>query len=404
VEKILGQGAGAIVEPEIDVLMAHDGTASLIIDAFRQRGARVHAPERVLIVFDHFAPPATVERANIQNKLLRFAEEHRLPYLLYRGICHQLLAEDPRVVPGRVVVGADSHTVTAGALGCFATGVGSTDFLTALTTGRLWFRVPGTIAVRLRGTLPPYIQGKDVILALAQQLGDDGACYKCLEFHDETENGLSMDGRLTLSNMSVDLGAKAGIFVPDAITEAHVRAKGGEWNPVLPDTTASYERTLELDLSRLEPLVALPHGLDRIRPARELHHVKVSQVFIGSCTGGRLEDLARAAQVFERHPIHPPVKTIVIPASNTVAQQAMAKGYVQVCMAAGAAVANSSCGPCAGIDKGIMGEGEACVSTSSRNFQGRMGSLGSDVYLGSALTAAASAARGHITDPREVLS
>jgi len=345
-----------------------------------------------------------VERANIQNRLLDFVRDQNLPLALYQGICHQLLAEHPRVAPGRVIVGADSHTVTAGALGCFATGVGSSDFLTALTTGRLWFRVPATIAVRLRGRVPAYIQGKDVMLALARILGDDGAVYRCLEFHDETENGLTMDSRLTISNMSVELGAKAGIFVPDQITEAYVRAKHAEWNPIVPDGGAVYERTVTLDLTDLEPLVALPHGFECIVPARQLADVPVTQVFIGSCTGGRLEDIASAAVVLKRHPIKPYMKMIVIPASNSVAQAAMAEGYIQACMASGAVVANSSCGPCAAIDKGIVGDGEVCLSTASRNFQGRMGALGSDVYVCSSLTATASAVHGRITDPREVLS
>lgn len=403
VEKILGQPVDTIVEPEIDLLMGHDGTASLIVDRFEQGGYQVSYPDRVLIVFDHFAPPATVERANIQNKLLRFAERHKLPYHLYRGICHQLLAEDARVVPGRIVIGADSHTVMAGALGAFATGVGSTDFLKALTTGKLWLRVPHSIKVQIRGTLPPYLHGKDIMLALARELGDDGACYRCIEFSDETETGIPMDSRLTITNMSVDLGAKAGIFVPDACTEGFVRAKGGEYLALAPDADAAYERTVVLDVTSLEPLVALPHGFDQIVRARDLAHIKVSQVFIGSCTGGRLEDIAAAAKILGGAQVYPGVKAIVIPASTEVAQHSIQEGYIQTLLAAGAIVTNSSCGPCAAIDKGILGDEEVCIATSSRNFQGRMGSLGSSVLVSSSLTAAASAVYGRICDPREVL-
>ena len=404
VEKILGQEAGTTVEPEIDLLMGHDATTALVIDSFDQRGLRVYDPSRVLIVFDHFAPPPSVEWANILNKTLGFVRKHELPHLLFKGICHQLLAEHPKVLPGKIVIGADSHTVTAGALGCFATGVGSTDFLSALTKGRLWLRVPTTIRVLLRGRMPAYIQGKDVILALLARLGDDGACYRCLEFHDETENGISMDNRLSISNMSVELGAKAAIFVPDAITKRYVLEKGGNWEPVLSDNTARYEATVLLDIGSLEPLVALPHGFTRIVPVKEVGAVRVSQVFIGSCTGGRPEDLAAAATIFRGNQVAPFVRAIVIPSSVQILQQAMTAGDIQTCIAAGATVSNPSCGPCGAIDKGILGEDDVCISTSSRNFQGRMGALGAAVYLSSTLTAATSALRGLITDPREVMA
>ena len=317
-------------------------------------------------------------------------------------VCHQLLIEDPRVVPGKVIVGADSHTVTAGALGCFATGVGSTDFLNVLQTGKLWFRVPESYKVVFKGRIPKYIQGKDLALEVIRNIGEDGAIYKSIEFFDYTENRISMDDRITISNMSVEMGAKAGIFCPDEITENFVKSKNGEYSPILPDDKAIYSREIVIDVEKLEPLIAVPHGFN-IQKVSDFTGRIISQAFIGSCTSGRLTDLKTAASIFDK--THPQkfVKTIIIPSSQKVYIKAIEAGYISSLIRAGAVVSNPGCGPCCNIDRGLIGDGEVCISTSNRNFRGRMGSLKAEVFLASTLTVSYSATLGRITDPREYL-
>lgn len=391
----------SFVSRPVDLLMGHDGTASLVIDKFVRQGGTVWDASKVVIVFDHFAPPATIERANIQNKLIRFAKEHSLPFKLYEGICHQLLLEDARVAPGQLVIGADSHTTTAGAVGAFATGVGATDFLNVLQTGQIWLRVPKTIKVELVGAMPAFLQGKDVVLALLRSLGADGANYRCLEFHDMTDEGISMDNRATICNMAVDLGAKFGLFVPDQITRDYVRQRGGEFLQLQADTNADYESVERIDLSSLEPLLSSPGG--KVEAVREHSGVQVTQVFMGSCTAGRLEDLAAIARMLAGRKIYSGIKVIVIPGSQAVFSAALEQGYINAITAAGAVLGNASCGPCCNIDKGVAGDDEVSLSTSNRNYPGRMGSLLSQTYLASSVTAAATALTGRITDPREFL-
>lgn len=403
-EQVLQGQAGEIVDRPVDLLMGHDGSAVLVVDRFRNEGLSVWDSSRVLIVFDHFAPPATIERANIQNKLLEFVQDLQLPFRLYQGICHQLLVEHPKVVPGQLVVGADSHTVSAGALGSFATGVGATDFLRVLSTGHIWLRVPETIRVVFTGQMPRYLLGKDLILAILRELGEEAAVYKALEFHDYTETGISMDSRVSICNMSVELGAKVGMFVPDSITESFVKAKHGEYVPLRAGENARYVSTLEINVGELEPLIAVPHNVSHVVPVQTVQGTKVNQVFVGSCTSGRLEDFRAAAQLYTGRTIGPFVKTIMVPSSQSIFREAMRNGYVDACVAAGAVVTNSSCGPCCNIDKGLLGEHEVSLSTANRNFQGRMGALSSSVYLASTLTAVASSLTGIITDPREVIA
>lgn len=401
IQKILNSDkVNCVVEQSVDLLMGHDGTACLVLDKFAENGSKIWDKNKVLIVFDHFAPPASIERANIQNKLLHFVKEHELDFRLYKGICHQLLVEDSRVVPGKVIVGADSHTVSAGALGCFATGVGSTDFLNVLETGKLWFKVPESYKIIFKGKLPPYIQGKDLVLEVIRCIGEDGAIYKVLEFHDNTEEGITMNNRVTISNMSVEMGAKAGIFCPDKITEDYVKNKGGEYHPVLPDADAVYSRELVIDVTSLKPMIAVPHSLV-IKQVADVANHPITQAFIGSCTAGRLEDLEIAAHVFSNNKLNPYVKTIVIPSSQKVYMDALNAGYISLLTEAGVVISNPSCGPCCNIDKGLIGNGESCISTSNRNFQGRMGSLDSNVFLASTLTVAYSAVHGKIVDPSE---
>lgn len=400
VEKLLGSPAGSFVYRDVDLLMGHDGTASLIVDRFNKTGFAPWDPEKVLIVCDHFAPPATVERANIQNHLLRFTEQHRLPLEFYTGICHQLLLEHPKVSPGSLVIGADSHTTTAGAVGALATGVGATDFMNTLASGRIWLKIPHTVRVDLKGTLTAHIQGKDVVLHLLGLLGADGALYKCLEFHDLTDNGLPMDSRAAICNMAVDLGAKFGMFVPDEITRDYLEGHGREFRNLKPALDAKYELILRINLDALEPLICTPEGA--VVPVATCSDTPVSQVFMGSCTAGRLEDLASIADTLSGKQVHPTTKTIVIPGSRAVFMEAMREGHIQAISEAGAVIGNPSCGPCCNIDKGVAGDADVCLSTSNRNYPGRMGSLQSRTYLASSLTAAATALTGRITDPREV--
>jgi 3-isopropylmalate/(R)-2-methylmalate dehydratase large subunit len=402
VESALRARAGDFVDVPVDLLMGHDGTASLVVDRFRAEKLSIWDASKVLLVFDHFAPPATIERADIQNKLLAFAREYRLPVELFQGICHQLLIEHPKVVPGAVVIGADSHTTTAGCLGALATGVGATDFLNVLSSGRIWLRVPKTIRVVLRGSLPEHIDGKDIALELLRLLGPDGALYKCIEFHDRTTPPLTLDYRATLCNLAVDLGAKFGIFIPDEVTSAALKRNGAE-TTVLPFDIEDRdcEKLIELDVSRLSPLLLAPDG--RVEPVAAHAGRPVTQVFIGSCTAGRLSDLRAAAEIFGRHPGKLQIKCIVIPGSAAVAVEAMAAGYIQTCVRIGAAVGNPSCGPCCNIDKGVVGNNEVCLSTSNRNFRGRMGAASAEVYLVSSRTAAVSAIHGVVTDPQRTI-
>ncbi|MFH1682509.1 MAG: aconitase/3-isopropylmalate dehydratase large subunit family protein [Candidatus Woesearchaeota archaeon] len=415
VEKILASASGKkevspgeIVTAKIDFLMGHDGTASLCIDKYDEfkkllNASPVFDKSKVLAVFDHFCPPATVERADIQKKFLDFVKREQFDYSLYEGICHQLLAEHPAVSPGKVILGADSHTVTAGALGAFATGVGSSDFLYALIKGNNWFKVPSTYKIRFVGEMPVYIQGKDLALEILRLFGESGAVYKALEYHDETTNKVSMDSRLTISNMSVETGAKAGIFNPDEITQKCVTEKGGKFRPVYADEDAHYEKEYIIDVSCLEPLIALPHSPANVKKVSEVEGIQIDQIYLGSCTGGRLEDLISAAKILKGHQPKRGIKIIVIPSSRKVYLSALQEGCLTDLIKKGMTISNPSCGPCCNIDKGLLGDKEKAVSTSNRNFPGRMGSYGSEVYLASSLTAAASSITGEITNPKRYL-
>ncbi|TVM19202.1 3-isopropylmalate dehydratase [Oceanidesulfovibrio indonesiensis] len=396
---------GEVVEVCVDLCMGHDGTASLVVDEMDASGCEIAAPETLLLVCDHFSPPATQERAAIQKKLIDFAEKRCLPIALNRGICHQLILEDSRCVPGGVVIGADSHTVTGGAVGALATGVGATDFMRVLQTGSIWLRVPEAIRIVFTGRLDWPITGRDLMLEVLRHLGSDGAIYKSLEFFDETEAGISMDQRAALSNMSVETGAKCGIFVPDCTTNAFLRDRDGgyESNGLFekPGVDA-YENEIRINCDALEPLVAAPADPGNVHPVVDFAGTKVDQVFIGSCSCGRLEDLAETARLLAGRQVHPRVKVIVIPASQSIFLDAIERGCIAEIIRAGAAVSNPSCGPCCAIDKGALSAGEVCVSTSNRNFPGRMGHPDSHVFLASVPVAVAAALAGEIRDPREV--
>ncbi len=393
---------GEYAEFYLDGILGHDPTIALLIDDFRRLGGTIWDKTRVLFTADHFAPPASEERAGILKKFLDFCKQEQIENLeLFTGICHQMLVEHPVTVPGALIIGADSHTVTAGAVGCFATGMGSTDVLYGLITGKIWMRIPECFLITLVGTLAPFILGKDIILKLLADLGEDGALYRSLEFVDQTTTGISMDSRCSISNMVVEGGAKAGIFIPDAITARYVQEKNGAAckQITLPDS-ARFEQQMVCDVSDLPPMVAIPPHPSHAVPVTEVAGEPLDQVYIGSCTGGRLEDLKIAATILKGRKTARFCRLIVIPSSNTIYLRALEEGYIRTLIEAGAVVANPSCGPCGKIDKGIIAEGETCLATSNRNFAGRMGGRGSRVFLCSTATAAASALEGKITDPR----
>ncbi|MGP2438426.1 3-isopropylmalate dehydratase large subunit [Streptomyces sp. JW3] len=389
---------GLYREIRIDALLGHDATIALLVDEFERRGLTIWDRDRVLFTNDHFSPPATIERADISNKFLRFARERNVTHLMLdRGICHQLLVESPLCTPGSLIVGADSHTVMAGGVGACATGMGSTDILYALATGTTWMRRPATVRVRFHGALGPHCNGRDVVLELLRLLGESGARYRSLEFHDLADTPIAQDDRFAISNMSVELGAKFGVFVPDELTAAYCAERDGH-HPALvtPDPDARYERTLDIDLTALTPRIAKPWSPANVVPVAESDTRPVSVAFLGSCSSGRLTDLRDAAEEVAGRSVHPRVRFVVIPASVQVFQQALAAGYVTTLTEAGAVIDHSSCGPCGGIDKGVLGADDVCVSTSNRNFRGRMGHWASRTYLASARTVARAALAGHI--------
>lgn len=395
-----GTGREDYVHARIDALLGHDATIALLINEFERRRLSIWDKSKVIFTNDHFSPAASIERADISANFLRFSRNQKIDNLLVdKGICHQLLVENSLCQPGSLIVGADSHTIMGGGLGACATGMGSTDILFALATGTTWLRKPKTIRVIFHGSLPETSSGRDIVLELLRLLGEDGAQYRCLEFHDHAQPKLSQDDRFAIANMAVEIGAKFGVFVPDEITLAycHARDKQTPGNLVLPDADADYEYTLELDLSALSPRIAKPWSPANVVALSELDSIPISTAFLGSCSSGRIEDIQEAAEELEGKTIHPDVRLIIIPASINIFKQALDKGYVKTLTEAGAIFNQSSCGPCGGIDKGVLGSTDVCISTSNRNFRGRMGHWDSRTYLASARTVARAALKGCIS-------
>ena len=399
---------GELIEAQIDFALANDITAPLAIEAFHQVGAKqVFDPQRVALIPDHFAPNKDIASA-MQIKVMReFAAEHQLPFFFEvgrMGIEHALLPEQGLVLPGDVVVGADSHTCTYGALGAFATGVGSTDLAAAMITGKIWFRVPASMKFVYRGKRGPWFGGKDLILYTIGQLGVDGARYRAMEFTGEVIAELPMPDRFTMSNMAIEAGAKVGIIAPDAITEAYVKDRARRFYHFYhSDPEAEYEEIYQWDVSGLEPMVALPHSPGHVRPVTELPEIAIDQVVVGSCTNGRLEDLRQAAAVLRGKKVHSRVRCLIIPATQQIYQEALREGLIEVFIQAEAAVSTPTCGPCLGGHMGILAAGERAVATTNRNFRGRMGHVDSEVYLANPAVAAASAVLGRIAHPQEVV-
>jgi 3-isopropylmalate/(R)-2-methylmalate dehydratase large subunit len=411
-EKILSQRsesdarAGDIVIARVDLVFAQDTTGPLTIRQFEKSGfKRLANPPQTALFFDHAAPSPNSQLSDDHRLMRRFARETGcLIYDVGEGICHQIVAES-LARPGDVIVGADSHTVTAGGLGAFATGMGSTDVAVVLGLGKTWLKVPQSTRVVVSGNFAEGVAAKDLILHLIGEIGADGATYQALEFGGDTIANMSLSQRLTVANMAVEAGAKAGLFAADKVTRDYLtsQGRGDHYQPVSPDSDAIYEQTIHIDAAELEPTVSQPHTVDNTAPARELKGTKVHQVFIGTCTNGRLEDLAVAAKILKGKRSHPETRLIVAPASRRVMLAAIKAGYIQTLIEAGAAILPPGCGPCLGLHQGVLADGETCLSTANRNFKGRMGNPNSFIYLGSPATAAASAITGQITDPREVM-
>ncbi len=412
-EKILARAsglkeasAGEIVKAWVDVAMMPDLTTILAVQAMKAMGReKVWDKTKIVPILDHVAPASTLMAATIHRDIRAFVKEQGITnfYDVECGVCHQVLPEKGHVKPGYLVIGADSHTCTHGAFGAFATGVGSTDMGAILATGKIWLRVPETIKVQVDGKLPELVSPKDVILKTAGLIGADGATYNALEFHGNTISDMSVSGRMTLCNMAIELGGKAGIVEPDENTYAYIRERtDGVFDPVFADEDATYKMVQDVAADDLEPQIACPHKVDNVKPIGEVAGTAINQSFIGSCTNGRLEDLQIAASILKGKKVHPDTRLLVVPASHGVYLDALEAGVIQTLVEAGAMFSNPSCGACFGGHIGLLAPGEVGLTTSNRNFQGRQGSPEAFVYLSSPAVAAASAVTGVITDPRDL--
>ena len=397
--------AGDFVVADVDVTAVQDGTGPLTVAELEKAGfTTVKNPSRTILFIDHAAPSPRKELSNTHIVLRDFAKKTGAVLSeIGEGVCHQLLVEK-YVNPGEILIGADSHTCTSGALGAFATGMGSTDVAVGMAIGKTWLKVPATFKVEVTGKFQLGVGAKDLILHLIGLIGADGATYKALEFCGDTIENMEMADRFTLSNMAVEAGAKAGLIATDEKTKQYLEAhgRGDKFKEIKADEGAVYERVIKIDASQLEPTVSCPHTVDNVKKAKELGDVKVNQIYIGTCTNGRIEDLRTAAGILKNKKVAPGVRLFITPASRDVMLQALQEGLIETFVQSGASVQTPGCGPCVGVHGGILGDGEVCLSTQNRNFQGRMGNTKGFIYLCSPAVAAASALTGHITDPREI--
>lgn len=398
---------GQLILANLDGVLGNDITTPVAIKEFEKAGFdHVFDREKVNIVLDHFVPNKDIKAAQQSKTCRDFCHKHSVKNFFdvgQMGIEHALLPEKGLVTAGDCVIGADSHTCTYGALGAFSTGVGSTDMAAGMATGKAWFKVPEAIKVELKGKLSPYVSGKDVILHLIGEIGVDGALYRSLEFTGEGVQSLSMDDRLCICNMAIEAGAKNGIFPVDPVTLSYLEGRSQRpWTVYEADKDASYIQTITIDLSQLEPTVSYPHLPENTHLAKEGESIQIDQVVIGSCTNGRLEDMQAAYEILKGKKVKEGLRVIIIPATMQIYKECIVRGYTEAFIDAGCVVSTPTCGPCLGGYMGILAENERCVSTTNRNFVGRMGHTSSEVYLASPYTAAASALTGHITDPRKV--
>jgi 3-isopropylmalate/(R)-2-methylmalate dehydratase large subunit len=406
VEKIISEHAGKdvhageLVIARVDVAAVQDGTGPLMVQEFKKLGvSKLKNPERSILFIDHASPSPRKELSNTHLVLREFAREYGAVLSdVGAGVCHQRLIET-FVNPAEILVGADSHTCTSGALGAFATGMGSTDIAVAMALGKTWLKVPATYKIVVNGKFNQGICSKDLMLYLIGMIGADGATYKALEFCGETIENMSMSERFTLANMAVEAGAKCGLFVADDKTKEFLKSRGREdkFKQILPDKDAEYERIIEIDASKIPHTVSCPHTVDNTKPVEELKDVKVNQVYVGTCTNGRIEDLRVVAEILKGKTVHPDVRMLISPASKDIFKQALKEGLIDIFVDSNAAILAPGCGPCVGVHAGILGDGEVCLATQNRNFQGRMGNTKGFIYLASPYVAAYTALRGYIS-------
>jgi len=408
-EKILARAAGKksvmprqVVTAKIDVAMSHEN-ADVVLRAFREIGVdKVWDPNRIVILFDHRIPAESEKTAATHQRIRQFVNEQHIKYFydLNEGICHQILPEHGHSRPGNVMVGTDSHTTTHGAYGAFATGIGATEMAGVWATGELWFMVPETMKINVVGDFRRHVSAKDLILHIIGKISASGADYRAVEFSGPSISEMSLASRMVLTNLSMEMGAKVAFVAPDAKTIEYVKSRTDQgFEPLVPDPDAEYIEEMTIDISSLTSMVACPHTVDNVKPVSEIAGTKIAQALIGSCTNGRLEDLAAASKILCGKKVASGVRLLVIPASREVYLEAMQRGYLEVFVKAGGLVLNPGCGPCLGAHQGLLAPGEACISTTNRNFKGRMGSSESFIYLASPATVASSALTGVITAP-----
>jgi len=411
-EKVLGEksgrevSAGEVVTVAPDIILSHDNSAA-IIKEFRKLGlARVHSKGKIVIILDHIIPAASEKYAQNHKIIREFAAQQRIEnfFDINHGVCHQVLVENGFALPGSLILGADSHTTSYGALGAFATGIGRSEAAAVWATGEIWLRVPETIKIELKGELHSRICAKDLVLKIIGDHGADMANYKAVEFTGRGAERLSLASRLVISNMAAEMGAKNGHFAPDEKTLSFLKDRArADFRVVKSDPDASYEQELNYNLGSIEPQIACPHTVDNVKPVSEMAGLTFNQALIGTCTNGRVEDLKAAAELLHGKSIHPDVRALVIPASRAVYLQALQEGLLEIFVNAGCVILNPGCGPCLGAHQGILAAGERALSTANRNFRGRMGSRDSEIYLASPATVAASAVAGRLVDPRREL-
>ncbi|HIH34926.1 MAG TPA: 3-isopropylmalate dehydratase large subunit [Methanosphaera sp.] len=411
-EKILAKASnkeevspGDTINANIDVAMSHDGTSPPTIKVFEKLADKVWDPDKIVLVFDHNVPANTMGSAEFQQVVRDFAKKQGIKniYKQGEGICHQVLPQEGHVKPSTVIVGADSHTCTYGAFGAFSTGLGATDLAMVYATGKTWFNVPESIKINVEGTLQEHVYSKDLILNIIKELGSYGGTYKSLEFHGSTIDNLSVDARMTMTNMVIECGAKNGIMVPNDDTKRYLAQRGiKNYEITTPDKNAQYEKIYDFDVDDLRPQVACPHNVDNVEDVDKVEGTTINQAVLGSCTNGRYEDLVQAAEILKNHKIHEDVQLLVFPASRKIYQKAIENGIIQTFLESNAIVCNPGCGPCLGAHMGVMTDDMTCISTTNRNFLGRMGSAKSYVYLSNPAVVAASAIKGEITDPSNI--
>lgn len=410
VEKLMSRkagkevSAGAIVSVEPDYVMSHDNAAA-IANTFKKIGvSRVKYPDRVVIILDHEVPAPKESSATNHKEIRTFVQEQGIDnfYDINTGICHQVFVDEGFAMPGKLIVGSDSHTTTYGALGAFSAGIGRSEVAAIWATGELWFQVPETVKIILKGFIPQHITSKDIALYIIGQIKSDGADYKAVEFTGETIAYMNIGERMVLTNMAAEMGAKNGYIPPDPVTFDFIRGRAkAEFEPLYSDDNAAFYQTLEFDVSKISPGVAKPHTVDNYAPIQKLEGTKIDQALIGTCTNGRLEDLEAAANILNGRKVK--ARTLIIPASWEIYKEALTKGLIEIFIDAGAVVLNPGCGPCLGAHQGVMAPGEVTFSTANRNFKGRMGCRDAEIYLGSPLSVAASAVTGEITHPGRFL-